>query len=315
MSPVICFVLPCFNEEEVISTTIEALDAKIDGLCSTGALSEDSFMLFVNDGSKDGTWEMIRKYHEKNPRRVRGISFSSNRGHQMAVLAGYKHAADKCDAAISLDADLQHDIGTIGLFIEKYQQGNKIVYGVRNTRDTDGFFKKSTSQIFYKIMNKFGCNTIPNHADFRLVANEVLREIKNYKEQSIFLRGIFPSLGYKYDYVYFDVLERKAGKSKYTISKMFRLATDGITAFSIKPLLFMGGEAFVLLFLALICGVIALITKSIIALAFFFFLLFSGIVVVNLAVIGLYVGKINIEVKNRPQYVIEEVLEYETVVE
>lgn len=305
----IFLILPCYNEEEVICTTAEKLTEKLDKLISCGKVSDRSCMVFVDDGSADKTWDFISNLQKKNPERIRGLKFSANRGHQMAVLAGYNYAAGKCDAAISLDADLQHDIDAIDEFVEKFEAGNQIVYGVRKSRDTDGFFKKWTSQIFYRLMSKLGCVTIPNHADYRLVSNTVLKELLRYKEQSIFLRGIFPSIGYKYDYVYFEVLERAAGKSKYNFAKMLRLATDGITAFSIKPLYALWTEAVILFFLMLIFGVLTIIFKATWLLFMFCGLLFTDISVVNIAVVALYVGKINLEVKNRPQYIIEEILD------
>lgn len=310
-SSTIYFVLPCYNEEEVLEKTAEKLGQKITGLITQGKISDRSCMVFVDDGSVDRTWEIIEDLHAKQPGRVRGIRFSANRGHQMAVLAGYHYACDKCDAAISLDADLQHDIDAIDEFIEKFEAGNQIVYGVRKTRDTDRFFKKWTACAFYSIMEKLGCMTIPNHADYRLVANPVLKELQKYKEQSIFLRGIFPSLGYQHDYVYFEVHERAGGYSKYNMSKMLHLATDGVTAFSIKPLYMLWWEALVLFILMVVFGILAIAYKTTVLTMAALGFLFTDIIVVNLAVIALYIGKMNFEVKGRPQYIIEKVLEEE----
>ena len=303
------FILPCYNEEEVIATTVNKLGEKIEQLIRDRKISPESCMVFVDDGSTDRTWELIAKAQEEAPKRVKGIRFSANRGHQIAVLAGYHYACDKCDAAISLDVDLQHDIEAIDDFIEKFDAGNQIVYGVRTTRNTDGVFKKWSAGFFYQLMGKLGCMTIPNHADYRLVSNVVLRELRKYKEQSIFLRGIFPSMGFQHDYVYFEVHERVAGKSKYNLSKMIRLATDGITAFSSKPLDAFWIEAVVLMLFAIIFGILAAVFRTtVLAIAFLGFL-FTGIIVCNLAIMAMYIGKVNFEVKMRPQYIIQEILD------
>lgn len=305
------FILPCYNEEEAIDTTASKLGEKIEQLILEKRIAPESCMVFVDDGSTDRTWEIITKLHEEKPDRVKGISFSANRGHQIAVLAGYHYACDKCDAAISLDADLQHDIEAIDEFIEKFDAGNQIVYGVRTTRKTDGFFKKWSAGFFYQLMEKLGCMTIPNHADYRLVSNTVLKELRKYKEQSIFLRGIFPSMGFQHDSVYFEVHERVAGKSKYNLSKMLRLATDGITAFSSKPLDAFWVEAVILFLFVLVFGVLAAIFRTQVLIIAFLGFLFTDIIVINLAIMALYIGKVNFEVKMRPQYIIKEILDTE----
>ena len=306
---IIYFILPCYNEEEAIATTAGKLGEKIEQLIRKEKIDRKSCMVFVDDGSTDGTWEIITRLHKEKPDRIKGISFSANRGHQIAVLAGYHYACDKCDAAISLDADLQHDIEAIDEFIEKFETGNQIVYGVRTTRKTDGFFKKWSAGFFYQLMAKLGCMTIPNHADYRLVSNTVMRELRKYREQSIFLRGIFPSMGFRHDYVHFEVHERVAGKSKYNLSKMLRLATDGITAFSSKPLDVFWVEAVVLFLFAIVFGVLAAVFRSGIIIMAFLGFLFTDIIVFNLAIMALYIGKINFEVKQRPQYIVKEILD------
>lgn len=305
-------VLPCYNEEEILASSIKKLNKKMDELIKNKKIDKNSKMVFIDDGSKDNTWNIIKNASNKN-NRIIGLKFSGNRGHQAAVLAGLKYSTNKCDFTISIDSDLQQDINAIDDFIEKYNDGNQIVYGVRNSRNTDGFFKKISSQMFYKLMTIFGCNIIPNHADYRLVSNKVLIELNKYEEQSIFLRGLFPSMGYKNDIVYFDVFEREAGKSKYTLKKMLRLAKDGITAFSVKPLQ-----------IITYFGVLIFILSSLFLLQYIFFqnniILYFGIaflpcsfILISLGIIASYIGQIYEESKKRPKYLIEEVIDNEIV--
>lgn len=305
---VLYLVVPCYNEEEIIEDTVTRLLNKINELIQIDKIDKSSKIVLVDDGSKDKTWEIIKNLCKSNSF-IRALKFSNNCGHQNAVLAGLDFSVDKCDYTISIDADLQQDIEAIDKFIDKYKQGNEIVYGIRNSRNTDSVFKKLTSQFFYKLMIKFGCKIIVNHADYRLVSNRVLRELKNYKEQGIFLRGLFPTMGFKNDIVYFDVFDRTAGKSKYTLKKMMNLATDGITSFSTFPLE-----------LIMITGIILFVISLFMMLSFVLFansfviyfgaMLFStSIVVVCLGIIGEYIGKMHFELKGRPRYIIEELID------
>lgn len=303
-------ILPCYNEEEIIEDSIKKLTKKIDELIKAKKISKDSKMVFVDDGSKDKTWSIIKKNSVKN-KYINAIKFSSNRGHQIAVLAGLNYCTNKCDYTISLDSDLQQDINAIDLFIEKYNNGNDIVYGVRNSRNTDSFFKKFTSQLFYKIMKFFGCDIIPNHADYRLVSNKVLIELLKYKEESVFLRGLFPTMGYKNDIVYFDVFERSAGKSKYTIKKMLKLAKDGITSFSTLPLQMILYFGILILVMSLCLLVQYFFVKNLIMLYFGIALLPSSFVIICMGILAQYAGQIYSEVKKRPRYLIEEIINEE----
>lgn len=309
MSNVMYLILPCYNEEEILEKSIIKLNKKMDELIQKKIIEENSKMVFVDDGSCDSTWSIIKKASEKNCRIV-GLKFSGNRGHQVAVLAGLKYSVNKCDFAISIDSDLQQDINAIEKFIEKYTEGCNIVYGVRNSRNTDGFFKRSSSQLFYKLMKLFGCNIIPNHADYRLVSNKVLVELDKYDEHSIFLRGLFPSMGYKNEIVYFDVFEREAGKSKYTLKKMLKLARDGITSFSIKPLQLIMSFGILLFALSALFLLQYFLFRNLILLYFGFAFLPCSFILISLGIIASYIGQIYEETKHRPKYLIEEVTNY-----
>ena len=298
-------ILPCYNEEEILEDSIQKLTSKIEELISKGKISKDSKMVFIDDGSIDKTWKILKNNSKEN-KYIKALKFSSNRGHQIAVLAGLHYCNNKCDFCISLDSDLQQDINAIDEFINKYNEGNDIVYGVRNSRNTDSFFKKETSQLFYKIMLAFDCNIIVNHADYRLVSNKVLNELIRYNESNVFLRGLFPSMGYKNDIVYFNVFDRTAGKSKYTLRKMLNLAKDGITSFSVKPLqlvlnlgLFMNIISILLLFQYLVI-------KNKIMLYFGISMFPSSLVIISLGIVAIYIGQIYSETKDRPKYLIEE---------
>ena len=260
-----------------------------------GLISNKSKICFVDDGSKDKTWEIICDKSKSN-KKVLGVKLAHNRGHQFALLAGLMSVKDYADMVITVDADLQQDINALDLFVNEYYKGNDIVYGIRTSRNTDGFIKKLTSQVFYKIMNMFGCESIKNHADYRLTSKKVLNELANYKEASLYLRGLFPQMGFKSTFVYFEVFERFAGKSKYNLKKMINLATDGITSFSVKPLR-----------LIFTSGILMTILSSISALAFLIVLLVlnkcktgliissmflnTGLIFTALGVVGEYVGK------------------------
>ena len=300
---VLFLVVPCYNEEEVIVSSAEELEKKLSGLEKEGRISGRSRIVLVNDGSKDKTPKLIHGLHETKENIV-CINFSRNFGHQSAVLAGYLYAMDKCDAVISIDADLQQDIGAIDRFLDEYDKGADIVYGVRNSRDTDGFGKKVTSQMFYGLMRKLGCEIIPNHADYRLLSN---------KEHNLFLRGLIPTLGFPSAIVHFDVHERKAGKSKYTLGKMLRLASDGITSFSIKPMTIIFNVGLIAVVASLINIIYTLVMFfsghtvsgwSTIVISIWFF---GGLQLIATGIIGEYIGKNYIESKRRPRYIIESI--------
>ena len=309
----LCIVIPCYNEEEILNDTIKKLLEKIKELIDNKIIKKDSFLLIVDDGSKDNTWNIIKENYKKN-KIIKGIKLSSNRGHQNALYCGLMIAKEQADIIISIDADLQDDITIIDEMIHKYNDGNEIIYGVRKNRKKDSFFKKTTAQLFYKIMRFMGVEIIYNHADYRLTSKRVLDELENYKEVNLFLRGIFPLMGFKHTIVYYDRLERKAGKTKYSLKKMTNLAIDGITSFTIKPLKMIMSfgsliSLFSLLFLIyVIIGYYSGNTVSgwttIIVLICFF----SGIQILCLGIIGEYIGRIYMESKHRPRYIIEEEL-------
>ncbi len=303
-------IVPCYNEEEVLKSSAYTLKQKVESLMDRGVLSGESRIIFVNDGSIDNTGKIIHELHEENTL-FSGITFSKNFGHQNAVMAGYLFAANKCDVAISIDADLQQDINAIDEFIEKYNDGYDIVYGVRNSRNTDGIFKKCTSQLFYSLMGGLGCKTIPNHADYRLLSNKVLLVLEDYKETNVFLRGLIPELGFKSCMVYFDVYERAAGKSKYSLKKMMNLALDGITSHSIKPMHLIFGLGWVILIPVIICLIYTLVVYfrheavsgwTTIVMSIWGF---GGIQLIAIGCVGEYVGKSYMESKKRPRYLIE----------
>lgn len=312
MGIVLYLVVPCFNEEEVICNSANRLKEKFDELNEEGIISEKSRIVFVDDGSMDNTKDLLDELH-KNDSTFSVIRFSRNFGHQNAVMAGYMFAANKCDAVISIDADLQQDVNAINEFIDMYRNGYEIVYGVRKSRDTDGFFKRATSQTYYNLMSLFGCGTIKNHADYRLLSKKVLKTLEQYRETNIFLRGLIPTLGYKSCIVYFDVTERMGGKSKYSLTKMMGLALDGITSHSIKPmhLVFITG------WMILVCAIINMIYTLVV------YILgnvvpgwstivisvwgIGGIQLIAIGCIGEYVGKNYIETKRRPRYIIDSI--------
>ena len=307
-------VVPCYNEEQVLPETGKRLIEKMEELVRLGLADEKSRILLVNDGSKDKTWELITQLHKEN-KYVCGLKLSRNRGHQNAVLAGLMTARQYCDCAISLDADLQDDIDVINQFLEKFNEGCDIVYGVRNKRDTDTFFKRSTAQGFYKIMNALGVEVVYNHADYRLMSKRALDALSEYKEVNLFLRGIVPTIGYKTATVFYDRHERFAGESKYPLKKMLALAFDGITSFSVKPIRLISGLGVIIAVLSVIGLLYALISKMIgmavsgwTAIVASIWLL-GGIQLLCLGVCGEYIGKIYSEVKARPKYFIDEFLQ------
>ena len=307
---ILYIVIPCYNEEEVLNETIKVLSNKMKELIKKKIISEKSKVMFVNDGSKDNTWNIIKNIVKKDST-FTGISLSRNKGHQNALVAGLLTAKQYADIIISMDADLQDDVNAINEMIEKYYEGCQIVYGVRSSRKKDTFFKKFTAESFYKIMSKLGVETIYNHADYRLTSKRVLEEFENYKEVNLFLRGIFPLIGFKTDIVYYERSERFAGVSKYPLKKMINFAWDGITSFSTKPIrsiVVLGLIQSIISFICLVTFIILNIIKyktlgigSIVSLIVFL----SGIQILCIGIIGEYIGKNYSESKARPRYIIE----------
>ena len=311
MQPILYIVIPCYNEEQVLPITCSMFLEKIKSLVQKEKISDDSRVLFVNDGSKDKTWEIIKQL-AKEDYHYKGISQSRNRGHQNAVLAGLMEAKDVCDITISIDCDGQDDINAMDAMVDAYLDGCEIVYGVRSRRDTDTFFKRFTAEGFYKVMNWMGAEVVFNHADYRLVSSRVLQEFSNYKEVNIFLRGMFPLVGFKSTSVYYERHERIAGESHYPLSKMLALAFDGITSLSVKPLHLITGLGCgiaVLSFIGVIWSVtVALTGHSVAGWASMTSIVcfIGGVQLICLGVLGEYIGKIYMEVKHRPRYIISE---------
>ena len=314
MKPVLFIVIPCYNEEKVLPITSTMFLNKINELVSAGKIADSSRILFVNDGSKDKTWEIITRLAKTDPHYI-GICQSRNRGHQNAVLAGLMEAKDKCDITISIDCDGQDDINAMDEMVDAYLDGCEVVYGVRSKRDTDTFFKRFTAEGFYKLLNWMGVEVVFNHADYRLLSNRVLREFdifKNFKEVNIFLRGMVPLVGFKSTSVYYERHERIAGESHYPLKKMLALAFDGITSLSVKPIRMITTAGILIAFLSFI-GVIwavvgALLGKTVSGWASTVCIVcfMGGIQLLCLGVIGEYVGKIYMESKHRPRYIISE---------
>ena len=307
-------VIPCYNEEKVLEETTKKLKIKLEKLISDKIISEKSRVMYVNDGSKDKTWEIIKDINKKE-KLFTGISLSRNRGHQNALLAGLMTAKKYADFVISMDADLQDDINAIDEMIEKYYEGNEIVYGVRSARKKDTFFKRFTAESFYKIMNKLGVEVVFNHADYRLTSKKVLDDLENFEEVNLFLRGMFPLIGYKSDIVYYERNERFAGESKYHLKKMINFEVDGITSFSVKPIRLILNVGIIIFVISIIMILYALINKFIgnTVSGWTFIVcsiwLIAGVQMMSLGVIGEYIGKIYSETKRRPKYIIEYNLE------
>ena len=313
MKDTLFIVVPCYNESEVLRDSAAKLLAKYHELVQSDLISDSSRLLFVDDGSSDGTWEIIEDLclsHEC----VNGISLAHNRGHQNALLAGLMVAKEHSDMVISIDADLQDDIDTIGEMINKYYEGCDIVYGVRQNRDKDTFFKRSTAQSFHKIMRLLGADTVYNHADYRLMSKRALEGLAQYKEVNLFLRGIVPMLGFKSGYVYYDRAERLAGKSKYPLKKMLSFAWEGITSFSITPIRIITGAGGIIFLISIIMMIYSLIrhligatvvgwSSTVISLW-----MIGGMTLLSIGIIGEYIGKIYLETKARPRYLIEKEL-------
>lgn len=310
----LAIVVPCYNEEEVLKLASEALRGVLDDLVKKGKIAADSFILFVNDGSRDRTWELIEEEHRAYPVQVNGVKLAGNVGHQFALTAGLLTAKDLSAVTISIDADLQDDVNVIEEMIDKFHQGNDIVYGVRRQRKSDTFFKRTTAQAFYKLMDMMGVKTVYNHADFRLMSKRAVEEFSRYKETNLFLRGMMPLIGYRTDSVYYDRKERAAGESKYPLKKMMALAFNGISSFSVKPISLILGVGLFIIFMCVLAVVYALISYSTghvvagwtsLILSIWFL---GGLQLLAIGMVGQYIGKIYIEVKQRPRYNIETVL-------
>ena len=304
-------VIPCYNEEEVLPITSKMFLEELEDLIHKGKISDNSRILFVNDGSKDKTWEIIENLAAENPHFI-GMSQSRNRGHQNAVLAGLMESKDMCDITISIDCDGQDDIKAMEAMVDAYHDGSEVVYGVRSKRDTDTFFKRFTAESFYKLLNKMGVEVVYNHADYRLISSRVLKEFANFKEVNLFLRGMIPLVGFKSSSVYYERHERIAGESHYPLSKMLGLAIDGITSLSIKPIRLITGLGIgvsILSFIGVIWAVIAQLTGHTItgwASTVCIVCFIGGVQLICLGVLGEYIGKIYMEVKARPRYIISE---------
>lgn len=309
---ILYIVVPCYNEEEVLPETSKRLKEKLTKLIEDEKISKKSKIMFVDDGSKDKTWELISSLHTQD-KMFTGVKLSRNKGHQNALLAGLETAKKYADVTISLDADLQDDINAIDKMMAEYYVGSDIVYGVRSARKKDTAFKRMTAEGFYKIMEKFGVDIVFNHADYRLMSKRALDALFEYQEKNVFLRGIIPQIGYKTSKVEYERAERFAGKSKYPLKKMLALAGDGITSFSIKPLILIMMFGIVLGILGFVGFVTTLVLMYVIhtsaiwpLISFATFL--TGIIVFAVGIVGVYVGKTYIETKNRPRYFIEKEL-------
>ena len=307
-------VIPCYNEEEALESTYKVLNKKMNSLIKENLISKKSKVVLVNDGSKDNTWNVIKKLHEENNMYV-GVNLSRNKGHQNALLAGLMYAKDNCDISISMDADLQDDINVMDDMIKKYNEGSEIVYGVRNSRKKDSFFKRFTAEGFYKFMNIMGVEVVFNHADCRLISKRALQELSNYKEVNLFLRGIIPQLGFKTSISYYERNKRVAGESKYPLKKMLMFAMDGITSFSIKPLRMIAFIGFIILMCSIIAFIYSIVMKllgnTVVGWTFIVcsIWLIGGIQMLSLGIIGEYIGKIYNETKKRPRYIIESIID------
>ena len=310
---VLYLVIPCYNEEEVLPETSKRLTAKLGAMIEMGLISQDSKIVFVNDGSKDHTWQLIRQYHEENPM-IQGINLSRNKGHQSALLAGLMTVKEYCDMAISMDADLQDDVDAIDQFVEKYYEGCEVVYGVRSERKTDSFFKRASAQSFYKLMLHMGVEIVYNHADYRLMSRRALDEMEGFKEVNLFLRGIVPLIGFQSGVVTYERHERFAGESKYPLKKMLNFAFDGITSFSVKPIRMVTTLGIIIFAISILMLIYFLITwcigwtvpgwTSIVVSVW----AIGGLQLLAIGIIGEYIGKIYMETKARPKFIVQEYL-------
>ncbi len=311
---VIYIVVPCYNEEEVLPETTRQLIPLMEGLMARGKISRKSRILYVNDGSGDGTWRIISGLYQEHGI-VSGLNLSRNRGHQNAVLAGLMYAKEHCDAAVTMDADLQDDINAIDEMVGRFQEGMDVVYGVRSSRRKDTFFKKFTAEGFYRLMKWMGVDIIFNHADYRLMSRRVLEQLEDYKEVNLFLRGIVPLIGYPSDQVYYERQERFAGESKYPLRKMLSFAFDGITSFSIKPIRFilsLGTLIFIISIAILVYSVVRhMIGATVLGWSSLMVSIWAlgGLQLLAIGVIGEYIGKIYLETKGRPRFAVQDVLD------
>lgn len=313
---ILYLVIPCYNEEAMLPITYPKLKEKMEKLIKKNKISSKSKIIFVNDGSKDNTWSLIEKYHHED-KLVGGINLSRNRGHQNALLCGLMTVKDQCDMVISMDADLQDDINAIDKFIDEFYKGADIVYGVRSSRKKDTWFKRTTACGFYKFMSMMGVEVVYNHADYRLMSKRVLNDLEQFKEVNLFLRGIFPLIGYQTAIVTYERNQRVAGESKYPLKKMLSFAFEGITSFSVKPLSIILNIGIVILFISILIMAYCLIQKMLgntvdgwtfITISIWFL---GGIQMLALGIIGKYIGKIYSETKQRPRYIIREYLNHE----
>ena len=311
MDKVLYIVVPCYNEEDILPDSGNKLIQKIRLLITDKVISSDSKILFVDDGSKDKTWNLISDFCNSN-KDIHGIKLSRNRGHQNALIAGLMTAKECADMVISMDADLQDDLNAIDKMIEKHYEGADIVYGVRSSREKDGFFKRSTAQSFYKMMKWLGVETVYNHADYRLMSKRALDALAQYKEVNLFLRGIVPLLGFETDYVYYERGERTAGESKYPLRKMIAFAWEGVTSLSITPIRFITSLGTTLFIISLFMMIYSIVRKlmgatvvgwssTIVSLW-----MIGGLVLLSIGIVGEYIGKIYLETKARPRYIVEE---------
>ncbi len=306
----LAIVVPCYNEEEVIGISSKALREVLDNLIAKKKVSEDSYILFVDDGSKDKTWSLIEKEFQAHPT-VKGLKLAGNVGHQFALTAGLMTAREWSDVTVSIDADLQDDVNVIETMIDRFHEGFDIVYGVRNSRKTDTFFKRTTAQGFYKLMAAMGVKTVYNHADFRLMSKRAVDQLSKYHETNLFLRGLVPLIGYQTTTVGYDRKERVAGESKYPLKKMLALAFNGISSFSVKPIDLISGIGVGIIMISIVAAIYALVsyftghveagwTSLILSIWFL-----GGVQLLSIGMIGKYIGKIYLEVKNRPRYNVE----------
>lgn len=311
MKPTLYIVIPCYNEEKVLPVTAPMFIKQLDCMKAEDLISSSSKIMFVNDGSKDSTWEVIKNLAKEN-KSVTGITLSRNHGHQNALLAGLMEAKDNCDITVSIDCDGQDDISVMTQMVKEYLSGSEVVYGVRSDRKSDSFFKKTTAESFYKFMRFMGAEIVYNHADYRLVSARVLKEFENFKEVNLFLRGMIPLVGFKSSAVYYQRKERLAGKSHYTLGRIISLAIDGITSLSVRPLHFISSLGIFMSIVSVIGLIWAVLSKffgstetgwaSIVAAI----CLLSSVQLICIGIIGEYIGKIYMEVKNRPRYIISE---------
>ena len=314
MADTLCLVIPCYNEQEVLGETSARLLESLKGMVKDNLAGVDSKIMFVDDGSKDETWNIISRLAEEHTE-VMGVRLSRNRGHQNALLAGLMTAKDFSDVTISLDADLQDDIGVLPEFMRNYYNGCDFVFGVRKSRTTDSFFKRNTAQMFYKLLKAFGVDVVYNHADYRLMSRRALEGLAEFGEVNLFLRGIVMQIGYKTATVEYERHERFAGESKYPMSKMLGLAFDGITSFSVKPIRMITALGFIIFLISIIILVYSLIVHAVgnteigwtsIAMSIW---VLGGLQLFAIGIVGQYVGKVYMETKNRPKYIIDKIIE------